>query len=333
MKQNPIRLKDYLNDETNKSFKILITAVSYEKRGISSVRSIINNLEIEKAILILFNGKNYLSNKLQEKWEEQKKHLINIFKENKIEYIEFACDSVFFYDSIEKIIEFVGHELPIVINITTLPKNYILRFAKDFDNEQNIFYYHRTVYRKPTKDELNIGIREIVPIEGFEGFMELNKEDLLVLILGYEGHRALSFISKFSSYRILPLISIPNEGNSMEDKLFYENDIFCNKNLLRKHSVLKNKDETFYTISSLNHINFYIELESIIEDYIRNNKDNICISPMGTRAQTLGLYLYWRKHPEIQIVYSVPIERFSIAVADGESEGWIYKLPSMGNKK
>lgn len=328
MQQNPIRIEDYLIDDNNKNFKFLITAVSYEKRGISSVKSIINNLKINKVILILFDGKNYLSKKLQEKWEDQKKELINIFNENKIEYIEFNCNSVFFYDGIENIMTLVGHELPNIINITTLPKNYILRFAKEFDNEANIFYYHRSVYRKPTKEELKIGIREIVPIEGFEGFMELNQEDLLVLILGYEGHRAFSFISKFSSYRILPLISVPNEGDSIEDKLFYDNDIFCNRNLLRKHSVLKKKDETYYTIASLNHLNFFNELESIIKEYLQHNNDNICISPMGTRAQTLGLYLYWRKHPEIQIVYSVPIKRFSIAVADGESEGWIYKLPS-----
>lgn len=328
MEQNPIRLSDYLIDDRNNThFKFLITAVSYEERGFLSVKSIIENLKIEKVILIYLDGRNYLSKSLQDKWEEQQKQLLNIFDKYKIEYMEINCNSIFFYDTIERIKSLVGITISNIINITTLPKNYILKFAKIFDDETNIFFYYRSVYRKPTNEELNIGIREIIPIEGFEGCIELNAEDLLVLILGYEGHRALSFVSKFSPYRILPLISIPNEGDKIEDNNFYKNDLACNSNLLRKHSILKKKDGSFYIISSLNHINFFIELEQIIENYLQSNKDNICISPMGTRAQTLGLYLYWRKHPKTQIVYSVPIERFSVTA--GESEGWIYKLPSM----
>lgn len=318
-----MRLRDYLFDKNNINFRYLITAVSYEERGLFSVKSIIENLKIEQSILILFDGRDYLSKNLQDKWEEQKKQLINIFDENKIKHIEVNCNSIFFNDCIERLKNLVGMEQPNIINITTLPKNYILRLAKIFDNERNIFFYYRSVYRKPTNEELKIGIREIIPIEGFEGCMELITDDLLVLILGYEGHRALSFVSKFSPYKILPLISIPNEGNKLEDNDFYKNSLNCNLNLLRKHSIIKKKDGSFYTISSLNHIKFFVELENIIENY-RNN--NICISPMGTRAQTLGLYLYWRKHPETQIVYSVPIERFSVAA--GESEAWIYKLPS-----
>lgn len=325
MKQNPIRLRDYLLDNNNTNFKFLITAVSYEDRGLSSVKTIIENFKIEKVILIIFDGKNYLSQKLQEKWEKQKNDLLNIFREFNIEYIEEKCTAVFFRDSIEKIKNIIGNKLPNIINITTLPKNYILRFAKDFDNEENLFYYYRGIYRKPTEEELGIGIRDIIPIEGFEGCIELDTEDLLVLILGYEGHRALSFVSKFSPYRILPLISIPNEGNKKEDADFYFNALNCNWNLLRKHSVLKKRDITFYTISSLNHLNFCAELENILDYYIEG-KYNIIVSSIGTRAQTLGLYLYWRRHPASQIVYSVPIERFSIAT--GESEGWIYKLPA-----
>ena len=342
---NPIKLEEYLQNGSNTNFTNLITAVSYENRGYLSVKAILDYFTIKKSILILF-GKNYLNAELKKKWDTQKKLLSDLFNERGMEYIEVKCNPVFFNNSIDEIKNITKSEFPNMINITTLPKNYILRLAKEFDKDKNIFLYYRSEYKEPNEQELNIGIERITPIEGFEGIRELTAEDLLVLILGYEGHRALSFLSKFSPYKILPLISIPNDGNKEIDDKFYNNVIKCNWSLLRKHNVLKRSDGQFFTISSLNHLNFSMELKDIINSY--KNKDiDICISPMGTKAQTLGLYLYWRGCQNAQIIYSVPIKRFDMTITkttikdiptiplnkrpdtNGRiGEAWIYKLPS-----
>lgn len=315
MIQNPIIIERYLQEGENTDFDNLITAVSYEDRGFFSVEKILENFNVKRAIVILFGGE-YLDKELQKTWEKQKEILIKIFKEQKVDYKEIYCDSVFFGDSIERIVDITQNESANIINITTLPKNYILRLAKEFDKKTNIFFYSRSEYREPTKRELNIGIKKIIPIEGFEGMRELTSEDLLILVLGYEGHRALSFLSIFSPYKVLPLVSIPKEGNKNIDSRFYNNVVSCNIDLLRKHTVLKNPDGGFYTVSSVNHLSFSKEIEEIINFYFENspkkNHDDICISPLGTKSQTLGLYLYCKRNPATQVIYSVPTKRFDI---------------------
>ena len=339
MKKYINKLGDYLKSE-NTTFKYLITAISYEGRCLRSVERILENFTIENVIIINF-GKKYLDQQLQKKWNQQRDILYRLFEKKRIPFIEKKANPVLFNTFFEEIRSSVEGNCPNIINITTLPKNYILRFAKEFDNEKNIFFYHRPrEYRKPTKNELKIGVEKIVPVEGFEGERDITAEDLLVLILGYEGHRALSFLSIFEPYEILPLISIPKEGNKEIDDKFYNNVIKCNQSLLRKHKILKNPSGQFFTISSLNHIMFFKEISKIIKPHKKKGID-ISISPIGTKAQSLGLYLYWRENPDMQIIYSVPFKRVDVAspnidIIDNkektlyQEESIIYKLPKEG---
>ena len=163
------------------------------------------------------------------------------------------------------------------------------------------------------RQPLSIGIERILPIEGFEGMRELNANDLLVLILGFEGNRAISFLSQFSPYNVLPIISIPNEGENEIDNRFYDDVVLCNRNLLRKHRLIKDDNGEFYRVSSLNHIAFFNELNKIISRYKKSWVD-ICISPVGTKPQTLGLYMVWKANPEIQLIYSVPLRRIDMTL-------------------
>jgi hypothetical protein len=58
-------------------------------------------------------------------------------------------------------------------------------------------------------------------------------------------------------------------------------------------------------VSTLNPIEVYENLEKIYESH----KDwNLYVSPLGSKIQALGIYLFAKQHPEIQIVYAVPLE-------------------------
>lgn len=313
-------LTEYINEKNISKPIILLTAVSYENRGIKSIKKIIEKFDIEKTILILF-GTEYLDKSLSKKWQKQKTEIINFLEKKEIEIIKINSDPVYFNNSINTISSHINKVNFNIINISTFPKNYILRFSKEFHNVNSIFYYYRTNYREPSKKELSIPIKDIIPIKGFEGKRELESDDLLVLILGCEGNRALSFLSKFSPYKILPIISIPSMGDEQIDNIFYENVKKYNSKLLHKHSVIKREGSTFHTISSIDHIKFYKELDQILSKYIKKDID-ISISPLGTKPQTLGLYLYWKEHPEIQIIYSAPVKRFDYTDVDlKEGEG------------
>lgn len=321
------RLEDFIKKNGNKHFDTIISAISYEKRSLTSIKNIIKNFTVKDVILVNF-GKKYLSNEMRKKWDLNSLEIKNHIKLNNLTYKEIHCDIVYFKDSIDKFKK-NSNRKRVIVNITTFPKNYILRLAMLYENIDNMFFYEKnTHYRKPTNSELKICIEKIIPIEGFEGIRDINRDDLLILLLGYEGNRALSFVSQFSPYRILPIIGIPYEGNKEIDDYYYKTVINCNWNLLRRHRILKNGDE-FFKISSRNHIKIVDELDDIIQkiDYSHND---ICISPLGPKPQALGLYLYWRKHPEVQLIYSVPVERFDITDQNA-SDSFIYQLPRKGD--
>jgi len=332
-------LERYLENGEGTNFKYLITAISYESRGLSSVTEIVKKFSIEKIVLISL-GTDYLDHTLEKEWHSQRSKLIHLFEEKRIDYIEMSCHPVYFKDFFDRLSNETV-QYPNIINISTFPKNYILRLAKEFDHENNLFFYSKSHYREPLDHELKISIDNIIPIEGFEGFREISSEDLLVLILGYEGHRALSFLSKFSPFKILPLISIPELGDENEDQMFFKILLKCNWILLRKQSVIKDRNNEYFKISSLSHTKFYYELSEIINSFLQKDMD-LCISPLGTKPQALGLYLYWRENKNTQLIYSIPVKRLDFTqtkILQGSSEKelhpevqnhiehWIYRLP------
>jgi hypothetical protein len=326
---NQIQLREYLNTNCHIHFELLITAVSYENRGLESVRQLLLHFQIDKTILISF-GTKYLSEELSSKWMEQKEKLKLLFREYGVDYELYECNLTNYYQFKEK---YSFKYENTIINITTFPKNWILMLSKQYDDASNIFFYLLDSSRMPTEEELDIGLKEIVVVDGFEGEISIATDVLLVLILGYEGHRTISFLSNFPCDKILPILSIPIKGNEDEDKKYYDNVHTCNWDLLNKNSVIRKRDSKFHTISSLNHVEFYHQLKQIIETYKSEGMD-VCISPLGTKVQTLGLYLYCRKHPETQIVYSIPIKRVDITenvdncnIDDLINKCFIFKLP------
>jgi len=337
MDSNPETLEQYLVNGESTIFTHLLTAVSYEARGLTSLEDILESFSIQNVILFIF-GTQYLDASLTKKWHEQREQSIELLKAKNINFFEIQCDPVRFGEVFNELKKVMSNSSPNIINITTFPKNYILRLAKEFDDPNNIFFYTRSAYRKPSDEELCICIENILPIEGFEGFRDISAEDLLVLILGYEGHRALSFLSKFSPYKILPLISIPNNGDDEEDRVFYKNVARCNWDLLRKHSVIRNSKNDLYTISSHSHVKCYNMLSLILTNELKDGHD-LCISPLGTKPQALGLYLFWRENPETQLIFSIPVKRLDITQLNSDydtvgsttdqshNQNWVYTLP------
>ena len=167
-------LECYMENGENTNFKYLVTAISYESRGFSSVTEILKKFSLEKIILVSL-GTVYLDHTLEKEWRSQKDKLIHLFEEKGIKYVELNCHPVYFKDFFDRLSNETV-QYPNIINISTFPKNYILRLAKEFDNENNLFFYSKINYRKPLDHELKISIDNIIPIEGFEGFREISSE-------------------------------------------------------------------------------------------------------------------------------------------------------------
>ncbi len=210
-----------------------------------------------------------------------------------------------------------------VIDITTFPKNYILKFCQELEDYNTVFQYTLGErYLEPTEEEKRVGVSKIVPIDGFEGKIVINGDTLLILILGFEGNRALAFLDEFHSGRILALIGAPSieiRKENEEDQKYLKEARQCNQYLLNNSFVSP------INVNSLNPFIFCQQLKDIVNSEVKGQDYvNIIIAPIGTKAQTLGLYLYWKYNKNVQILYPIPNRRTKVALKTGKT--FIYQL-------
>ena len=302
---------------------ILVSAISYEGRGFVSLQRIAEKFKIKKCLFIQLNVDEYLTQEVLKIWEREKERTLSFLKEKNIPYKFLNARDDDFMNVFEKIKAEISDNDRIIVDITTLPKNYILKVCQEMEKYPVIYAYTRGErYTELSEEEKNVGISKIIPVDGFEGKISINKETLLVLILGFEAHRALPFLEEFPQSKILALISAPGIGiqeKNDEEEKYLKQSRKANK-LLLNNSFVKSVE-----VNSIDPFVFYNQLKAIIDLTTNKKECNIVIVPIGTKAQALGLYLYWKTNPNIQVLYPVPNKRPNIATKSGESLAYILR--------
>ena len=332
MNKNTLPVADAapLAEYSPKSMKeiVLLFAISYEERGFESLKRTTQKFKIRKALIFQFNVEDYLTQENLECWKEEKQKVLSFLEEKDIIFALLDVHDDDFKDTFETLKKEISKSDTVVIDITTFPKNYILKICRELEDYNTTYQYTLGErYLEPTDEEKRVGVSKIVPLDGFEGDIEINRDALLTLILGFECNRALAFLNEFPSGKILALIGAPGIGfreENEEDKKYLEEAMQCNKHLLNNSFVKQIK------VNSLDPLLFYQQLKGAIESNVKENELlNIVIVPIGTKAQTLGLYLYWKNNPKIQILYPIPNRRPKIALKTGET--FIYRLSKGGS--
>lgn len=317
-----IQLEDFSKNSKDKYIDTLITAYCYEDRIIDSLERSIGEFNIKRAMVIRYNGEDYLDDSTFRKWKRNKERMDELMKSAGIKVTEIPCKD----DDATKLSKNLSTDVEpnrekILIDITGFTKNYILKLAQIFDSKSTLFLYTRSKkYRLPILKEQSSSINKIIPIDGFEGFVNIDKKDFLILILGYEGNRSLAFLKKFGTEPVLALIGSPYLRDKEINKTYIESAKKANNLLLNIHRVVLYDSPTH----SYNPFLFAKDLDSAIMKFPKKEKYNVCVSCLGTKMQTLGTYLYWKKNPNCQLLYSVPYERFDIRSGAGTS--WIISL-------
>ena len=299
-----------------------LTAVSYEERGFESLKRAVEKFKIKKVLLFEFNVQDYLDIETLEIWKKERNRVLFLLESANICYRSINSYDDNFKDVFKNIKNEISNEDNLIVDITTFPKNYILKICKELEAYNTVYQYTRGEYTELTEKERKVGISKIIPIDGFEGKILINESVLLVLILGFEGNRALPFLEEFHSGKILALTSAPGIGireENEEDKKFIQQTREANKRLLNNSFVKEIK------VNSLNPFIFCQQLKSIINNNLLiNEPKNIVIAPIGTKAQTLGLYIYWRENPKLQILYPLPNRRPLIASKTGKTYIYVF---------
>lgn len=194
----------------------------------------------------------------------------------------------------------------ISIDLSGFSKQYILLLLKILDRFNNCL---RIIYTKPKKygahfgKPLSEGVRRILSIPLFEGNISpwIDK-DFLILFLGYEGDRALSIWNEYEPSKTLAFI-----GKPAFHRFWEVNTLQLNKALLISPTV------DFDFISTSNPFLVRDKLEKVLGKLIHKFKEyNYYIAPLGTKLQTVGVYLFIKnkKYPSPQLIYAIPRKYF-----------------------
>lgn len=308
----------------------LLTCVSYEERAVISLKRVLQRGYISKCILIkltdLFIHKNkwnslYLPDtdaEVKKLWERNYKTMVELLEKWNVEKIEVSELSFRSYRLSKEINRYIRTNEEVLFDISCLPKNVLLSVLRWCDTKFT-FLYTRPEIQKEAETEFSIGIRGIGIIRGYEGNVRLSRQTFLILILGFEGARALSIFKHFEPYKALALLGNPTPPLDHEKAQFYlDNARNNNSQLLSNQRVFSSE------IPSLDPYACANALKEKISEYIKDTEMNILISPLGTKPQVLGLFLYWLKHKDIQIVYSIPSRRG--LSSEGGGQTWIYRI-------
>jgi hypothetical protein len=217
--------------------------------------------------------------------------------------------------------------LKITLDITTFTKSLLLEllfYLRTFLSLDKLRFVYTVPqkYAHPEEGPLSFGIKSLNVLSSFWGGWSPIKDDLLMVILGYEEMRAWSLINRFDAN--LNLLFTTSPGSLDE---WSEHSAIYNERLI---SELPPVD----SIPALDPI----QTSEVLGKYVTDDfcsKYNVFISPMGTKPQIVGLFYYILVHPEtpVNIITTTPIEHNIPYYSWGIGETYEFFLPPLGKKE
>lgn len=205
------------------------------------------------------------------------------------------------YDELPNLLNCLGYpaaskDLNITIDISTMTKPYILLMLKALDSfeRSNI----RVVHTEPaeySERDLSLGVKSIDWIPFFNGHPQSFNSTLLIIFPGFEGERSYAIWEELEPQKTFVFFSNPGYRYG-----YYEFAKKRNKQLLREPMV---EEKTIHPRKP-------DEVVKALKGLCAENPDwNIVVAPLGTKLETVGVYLFTREYPEkgIQIVYARPL--------------------------
>lgn len=319
MKKALPRLKEIRRIDSikkNEPDDIFICCANSEERCKGTVEKLAPKYRAKNVFLLKYE--NQKSKKTEQNIYEMKEKLEEIG-----EVLEIHVDERRPLQIISEIVQSMGKhtldplEQRITMDISAITKWHLLILLKALDIK-NLIRNIRILYTEPEDyitdlfQPLSFGIREIFPIPTYYGNYDFSREPLLVLLLGYEGDRALSLHEEVDPADCLLLVPRPAYHKEWEGRTEEMNVGIIN---------IVGKSKIKY-IDARNPIIVSQQLYEILSvpEYLRYNH---IISPLGTKPQILGLYSYLSTEPDNTIlVYGEPLRHNEMFYSKGIGRSW-----------
>jgi len=279
--------------------ELFITCASFEDRTTAVVSKFPKEYKISNSFVFKYDEKNRTNLR-----EQNFEILKSILLKHSEKLCPLICDH---YDPLDGIYKFqdlcksrgiVFNDKNITVDISTFTKQYLLVLFKFIEKQKpkslRLFYAEPKDYAVKWGKPLSYGLIDIVSVPTYGGHFYTEKENLLILQLGYEGDRAYGIWERIAPHKTIVLIGKPSFRDSWEGRVEKFNEKLISR--------LPN-DSISYT-PTLDPFQVSKNLDNLITQY--SERFNISISPLGPKPQVVGCYLSVRKYPDVQVIYAIP---------------------------
>lgn len=312
---------------TSKEFDVFVSCGSFEERCIRS-SAIFLDKRTEIRDSIIFNYKETdPRNKKEENIHEMRKNLEQV-SEN---VCVFATGSVSLpSEGIKRLLEYLKENhldlsgRRVATDITVFTKPYFFLLFKTLQEKFGMSKFH-VVYTEPrgyknkepdTGDiVLTEGLDRVETIPGFFGSC-VHSRDTLIVILGFEGKRAMEVFHTVSPQTTYAVNGFPSYQPGWHRISFEANMRFLRESKAADHLYFAPAIDPFETAKVLSYI--------VKSDEI-NKDSNIIVAPLGTKMQAFGTLLYSLKDISAKVIYPFP-STYKADYSYGHGPTWICEV-------
>lgn len=302
-----LSIEDFLTEL--RQWDVFISCGSFETRCTRS-SDIFLDKKVEIGTSIIFNYKETdPENKKEENIQRMKNNSEQICKCVHIfdtESVSLPSEGIkkFLIFLKEKNIDLSDKEL--IVDITVFTKPYFFLLFKVMRERFNLRRF-RVVYTEPEKYKskssnkneiiLTEGLDRIGSIPSFAG-SSANSKDALIVILGFEGKRAMEVFSNVSPELTYAVNGFPSFQSGWHKISLDANLRFLQESGASNHLFFAPAVDPFETKKTVSQI--VKEIEDNYPDF------NIVIAPLGTKMQAFGVLLYSFQNSSIKVIYPFP---------------------------
>jgi hypothetical protein len=278
---------------------VLIIAASWEQRCLGLPRKMRND-SCRHVLMSIYDGES-------QKREQNVKQLRELLpKIGEVTELDAKHGSPI--ENVRKTIEFIRNlrlnRMPrITLDVSSFTRKHLLQLLQGLElagflGNCNLYHTEALDYHTQDNDSMSEGVSSVKAIETFGGEIRPSRDSLLILFLGYEGRRALASLENLEPNRTIAVIPDPPSRDDWKGRAEAQHHYL----LSCLPAGVRFKSHALLPSSS----------EELLQEISRNPafspaKYNYFVSPMGTKAQLVGLYRYWRRHPgELTVVYASP---------------------------
>lgn len=185
-------------------------------------------------------------------------------------------------------------------------EKYEVGFSRYLEKERNEFVYSSNC--------------DIVQPPEFFGSPEPGLPTFLIAFFTFRRSRLQILLQEFEVEKKIFILSEPVRVDLKWRKEFMK---------VANYDIIEKNEKSIFTLGTLHPFLIYQMLEENLyksRDYIRYN---LLLSPIGSKMQTIGSYLFWRKHPEISVVFTQPTFYIKDAYTRGYKDTFVITKESI----